>query len=249
MSLDEWLQRRPKCYVQDSLDGPNFPHPYPTPRNSEGSRPYRQFLYQFVKEREWIKDHMDHLNKSHPCDPYNVDLDSMAYETVKSNWIRDGIWKPEWTELPGSTWAHEDLLQEQDKAQRVGTVVDDSGEQPSPVVHGPSSRDQKGTANSPQASSQEASDPAGTDKESLAPKGVTTRGKQLAKGETAGAASNSRRLRPRASKAVADQRDDVSNSAQTKGAKRRRPGRGDQPDTSRSAKRQKKSGENGRGKK
>ncbi|KAJ4225609.1 hypothetical protein NW759_005301 [Fusarium solani] len=352
MSPEEFHQRLPKWYVQGSLDGPDYPIPYPRTRNSEGSRPYRQFLYQIVKEREWIKDEMDFKIQFRP---YNVDLDSMAYETVKNNWIRDRIWKPEWNELPGSTWAHEDPLQEQDKVEYVGTV-DDSGEQPSTVFYGPSkrpselvdawlgipisqrrdpfsgrllypevtqgctdgtsnleqaSRDQKGTANSPQGgtrgsefsfaatlgpqvqvqppgshgeasksggksklargqsdsldeqppkrprhapqhsvpSSQEASDPAGKDKESLVPKGVTTKGEQLAKGETAGAASNPRRPRPRASDAVADQQGDVSNSAQTKGAKRHRPRRGDQHDTPRSAKRQKKSGKHGRGKK
>lgn len=102
-------EEQPKWYVQGSLAGPNYPIPYPRTRNSEGSCPYRQFLYQIVKEREWIKDEM---NFQIQFRPYNVDLDSMAYETVKNNWIEDRIWKPEWNELPGSTWAHEDPLQE-----------------------------------------------------------------------------------------------------------------------------------------
>ncbi|KAI8685593.1 hypothetical protein NCS55_00232200 [Fusarium keratoplasticum] len=184
-------------------------------RNSEGSRPYRQFLYQIVKEREWIKDEM---NFQIQFRPYNVNLDSMAYETVKNNWIEDRIWKPEWNELPGSTWAHEDPLQEQDKVDHF-RIVDDSGEQPSTVVHDPS----KGLRHNPQhsvPSSHDASDPAGTGKETPAPKGVIT--KEHQGGE--------------------------SSSAQTKGGKRRRPRRGDQHDTPRSAKRQKKSGKHGRGK-
>ncbi|KAF2253953.1 hypothetical protein BU26DRAFT_561215 [Trematosphaeria pertusa] len=35
----------------------------------------------------------------------------MAYESTK-NWIEDGIWNPTWGELPGTTWMHEDLLEE-----------------------------------------------------------------------------------------------------------------------------------------
>ncbi|KAM6533876.1 hypothetical protein FALCPG4_006822 [Fusarium falciforme] len=350
MSEEEFHQRLPKWYVQGSLEGPNYPIPYPRARNSEGSRPYRQFLYQIVKEREWIKDEMDFQIR-----PYNVDLDSMAYETVKNNWIEDRIWKPEWNELPGSTWAHEDPIEEQDKVKYVGTI-DDSGEQPSSVAHGPgrqpselvddwlgvpisqrrdpfsgellypkvtedctdgtsnleqASGDQKGTPNSPRAgtqgsefsfaatlgpqvqvqppgshgeafkgggksklarrqsddfgkqppkrprhtpqhsvpSSHEASDPAGTGKESPAPKGVITKGEQLAKGETAGAASNPRRPSPRTSDTAPEHQGGESSSVQTKGAKRRRPRRGDHDDTPRSAKRQKKSGKHGRGKK
>ncbi|KAI8723304.1 hypothetical protein NCS52_00186100 [Fusarium sp. LHS14.1] len=127
MSLDE------KWYVEGSIPGPNFPVPKPRARNSEASRPYRQFLYQIAKEREWIKDEMDFRRAFRP---YNLDLDSMAYKTVKHNWKWERIWKPEWDKLPGSTWAHEDPIQEQDRERPVGTV-EKSSEQPSTVIHRP----------------------------------------------------------------------------------------------------------------
>ncbi|RMZ85094.1 hypothetical protein DV738_g75, partial [Chaetothyriales sp. CBS 135597] len=64
---------------------PRYPIPIPTVRNPEASRPYHQFVYQISKEREWIQDEMAHTA------PGSVfDLDAMAYESVKNNWIKDG---------------------------------------------------------------------------------------------------------------------------------------------------------------
>ncbi|RMJ18656.1 hypothetical protein BHE90_002781 [Fusarium euwallaceae] len=99
-------------FVQEALEGPNYLIPYPTAPNSEASRPYRQFLYQIVKEREWVKDEMNFQIRH-----YDVDLDAMAYETVKHNWTESGLWNPEWKELPGGTWLHEDPIQEEDKVE------------------------------------------------------------------------------------------------------------------------------------
>ncbi|RMD44902.1 hypothetical protein DV735_g24, partial [Chaetothyriales sp. CBS 134920] len=67
-----------------------------TVRNPEASRPYYQFLYQMSKERDWIKDELDHKV------PGTIaDLDTMAYQRVKANWIQDQIWDYRWVNLPG----------------------------------------------------------------------------------------------------------------------------------------------------
>ncbi|KAM0417270.1 hypothetical protein ACHAPT_012711 [Fusarium lateritium] len=97
-------RRRPIWYVQTPW-GPvaRYPIPIPTVRNPETSRPYHQFLYQISKEREWIKDEM-----AHTAPGSAIDLDAMAYESVKNNWIKDGVWHPEWDDRPGMTWKHEE---------------------------------------------------------------------------------------------------------------------------------------------
>ncbi|KAJ4309477.1 hypothetical protein N0V84_011481 [Fusarium piperis] len=113
------LPRRPIEIMQKRLgSSPNYLVPYPTARSSEASRPYRQFLYQTGKEREWIKDEVDYQAPGADFDP-----DAMAYETVKYNWIEDGIWRPAWEELPGRTWLHEDPLEGEEAVK----VPSDSG--------------------------------------------------------------------------------------------------------------------------
>ncbi|RSL71938.1 hypothetical protein CEP54_001064 [Fusarium duplospermum] len=323
----------PVLFVQEALEGPNYLIPYPTPPNSEASRPYRQFLYQIVKEREWIKDEMDFKIRYRP---YNFDLDAMAYETVKHNWTDGGLWNPEWKELPGGTWLHEEPIQEEDKAEYVAPV-DDSGEErkrfvwvrgsgklPSDVIddwlevplaerrdpltgelrypeaaqacaddtqgseppsaatlgsqvqdqpperHGEASSEGGGKSKlgkrksddldeqppkrprrNPRRSSQEASGPAGTDKESPAPKDVITK---RAKGGNVGAVSSPYHRSPGIVEERGQQTSDaaqggISTSGQTRPAKRGRPRRGDEDDKPGSPKRQKKSGNHGRGKK
>ncbi|WEW61461.1 hypothetical protein PRK78_006951 [Emydomyces testavorans] len=76
----------------------------PSVRDPEASRPYYQFLFQISKEREWIKDELEFKQ---PGSTAEIDLDKLAHDSVKNNWIEDGIWNPEWNELPGMTWAHE----------------------------------------------------------------------------------------------------------------------------------------------
>ncbi|CAG9983575.1 unnamed protein product [Clonostachys byssicola] len=79
--------------------------PKPTVRDPEASRPLPQFLYQVDKEREWIKYGTNTFNTP----GRTVNLDYLAYESVKKNWIKDGIWSPKWDgELPGSSWYHEE---------------------------------------------------------------------------------------------------------------------------------------------
>ena len=46
------------------------------------------------------------------CDQDHVqdqqtNLDTKAYEILKSRWIRDGIWDDDWTFVPGTSWRHE----------------------------------------------------------------------------------------------------------------------------------------------
>ncbi|KAF1962522.1 hypothetical protein CC80DRAFT_162235 [Byssothecium circinans] len=76
-------------------------------RDTSASRPYHQFLFQVSKEREWISDELLFKRSTG-----RVDIDAMAYESVKKIWIEDELWNPTWGELPGMTWRHEDLLEE-----------------------------------------------------------------------------------------------------------------------------------------
>lgn len=75
----------------------------PIVTNLEPSRPYPQFLYQISKEREWIKDEM-----GFNAPDISIDLDAMAYQSVRENWVEDGVWHPKWGEIPGSSWLHEE---------------------------------------------------------------------------------------------------------------------------------------------
>ena len=68
-------------------------------RNTEASRPYRQFEAQIAKERIWLQDEKD---------PGGFDIGARAYEVVKQDWIKQGIWRSEWGDMPGRTWKHED---------------------------------------------------------------------------------------------------------------------------------------------
>lgn len=85
------------------IEGIRLPIPRPTVRDPEASRPLPQFLYQISKEREWIKDEIDHNTPGRV-----LDLDALAYESVKENWTKDGIWNPKWGDLPGPSWIHEE---------------------------------------------------------------------------------------------------------------------------------------------
>ena len=71
-------------------------------QNRQSSRPCYQFLYQFCKEREWIN-----MGLSMEDQGQSANLDSRAYENLKSRWIRDGLWDDDWTTIPGTWWRHE----------------------------------------------------------------------------------------------------------------------------------------------
>ena len=71
-------------------------------QNRQSSRPCYQFLYQFCKEREWIN-----MGLSMEEQGQSANLDSRAYENLRSRWIRDGLWDDDWTYIPGTWWRHE----------------------------------------------------------------------------------------------------------------------------------------------
>ena len=71
-------------------------------QDRQSSRPCYQFIYQFDKEREWIKMG---LSTQHQDQHANIDM--RAYENLKSRWIRDCIWDDDWALIPGTSWRHE----------------------------------------------------------------------------------------------------------------------------------------------
>ena len=79
-------------------------------REREASRPFHQFLYQVSKQRERLQ--------SEPAGPEGAlplnlaDINSKAYENVKSIWTERGIWNKKWGILPGMSWKHEQPLEE-----------------------------------------------------------------------------------------------------------------------------------------
>ena len=87
-------------------------------QDRQSSRPCYQFLYQFCREREWIKmglgsqvqgqgQDQDHDHDHDHDHDQQTKLDVRAYENVKSRWIRDGVWDDDWTFVPGTSWRHE----------------------------------------------------------------------------------------------------------------------------------------------
>ncbi|KAI2728972.1 hypothetical protein DTO027I6_8320 [Penicillium roqueforti] len=76
----------------------------------EPSRPFHQFIYQISKERERVQNASDS-----PDSPSSVsaltNINTEAYEHVKSIWIKRGIWNDQWGILPGMVWKHEITLQ------------------------------------------------------------------------------------------------------------------------------------------
>lgn len=76
-----------------------------TVRDPEASRPYHQFMWQVAREREWIKDDMDFLAPGKA-----IDVEEMAFQSVKRNWVHDKIWNPRWGEVPGMVWVHEEPI-------------------------------------------------------------------------------------------------------------------------------------------
>ncbi len=71
-------------------------------REREASRPFHQFLYQVSRERERIEAE----SRAGP------DVNTQAYETVRSTWTKRGIWNRKWGVLPGMSWKHEQPLEE-----------------------------------------------------------------------------------------------------------------------------------------
>ncbi|KAJ5158881.1 uncharacterized protein N7500_008532 [Penicillium coprophilum] len=79
------------------------------PRGDEPSRPFHQFIYQISEERERIEKDCVASSGTVPVSP-SEDVNTKAYETVKSTWLRRGIWNNQWGILPGMAWKHESPL-------------------------------------------------------------------------------------------------------------------------------------------
>lgn len=71
-------------------------------REREASRPYHQFVYQVSKEREKIQEDSQDWTS-----PDVVDINTKAYENVKTLWNERKIWNVHWGTLPGMSWKHE----------------------------------------------------------------------------------------------------------------------------------------------
>ncbi|KAL1614356.1 hypothetical protein SLS56_012123 [Neofusicoccum ribis] len=61
------------------------------------------FLYQVAKEREWLE--FEITSKNLPVE--NVDLDTLAYCSVRRFWEESFIWNDAWDRFPGDFWMHE----------------------------------------------------------------------------------------------------------------------------------------------
>ncbi|KAL8913321.1 MAG: hypothetical protein Q9172_007309 [Xanthocarpia lactea] len=70
----------------------------------EASRPIHQFLWQLHKERDRIIN--EHTDGTSPA-AFSLDINDTAYESIKSTWVRRGIWDIKWGILPGMSWKHE----------------------------------------------------------------------------------------------------------------------------------------------
>jgi hypothetical protein len=91
----------------------------------EPSRPFHQFIYQISKESERVRNLDARLPTIfHDPEPPAANINTNAYERVKSIWVKRGIWNEEWGILPGMAWKHESPLRIPD---------DDCDSMPSPV--------------------------------------------------------------------------------------------------------------------
>ncbi len=75
-------------------------------REREASRPYHQFVYQILKERERIQEGSA-IGEGADA----ADINTRAYENVRNTWNRRGIWNGRWGILPGMSWKHEEPLE------------------------------------------------------------------------------------------------------------------------------------------
>ncbi|KAF2251589.1 hypothetical protein BU26DRAFT_516387 [Trematosphaeria pertusa] len=81
-------------------------------REREASRPFHQFVYQISKERERIQGEST-SGEATAAAYAAADINTKAYEAVKSTWCERGIWNWKWNILPGMSWKHEEPLEEE----------------------------------------------------------------------------------------------------------------------------------------
>lgn len=83
----------------------------PDVKRPQASTPAEQFKYQMRKERDWIEDETNFQARIRGESSTPVDLDALAREGVRKNWILDGIWQPAWDDneggIPSGQWLHE----------------------------------------------------------------------------------------------------------------------------------------------
>lgn len=77
----------------------------------EASRPFFRFVYQVSRERGMI---LDEWRVGEAAVPAPADVNTRAYENIKSDWIERGIWNQKWGVLPGMSWKHEEPLEVSD---------------------------------------------------------------------------------------------------------------------------------------
>ncbi|KAI1927390.1 hypothetical protein LOZ65_002281 [Ophidiomyces ophidiicola] len=68
-------------------------------RATSASRPYYRFLAQIAFEREWLEDEMVNFGDH---------IDGEAYNRAKDFWVEQKIWNPNWNDMPGLKWIHEE---------------------------------------------------------------------------------------------------------------------------------------------
>ncbi|EEH11564.1 hypothetical protein HCBG_01019 [Histoplasma capsulatum G186AR] len=111
-------------------------------REREASRPFHQFVYQVLKESELIQGKTGGEGVTAPATTAD-DINTQAYENIKSTWVRRGIWDIKWGILPGMNWKHErpleigaDLLP-LPQVNSLGNDSHDAGEAPLPRLFDP----------------------------------------------------------------------------------------------------------------
>ncbi|KAL8988230.1 MAG: hypothetical protein Q9169_008590, partial [Polycauliona sp. 2 TL-2023] len=92
--------------MQPSMIHPAAGYATEAERHCEASRPIHQFLYQLARERDLIRGERT-VNTDASSAP--LDINTRAYENVKSAWIHNHVWDHEWGIMPGMTWMHERL--------------------------------------------------------------------------------------------------------------------------------------------
>lgn len=121
---------RPVKYVRTLLGRvPKTANPSPTVADPEASRPYEQFKYQIIQEKQWTRDEMFHQALMNQTPVPALNLDAEAYESVKDNWTKDGVWNPQWGDVPGPKWTHEDPCPEEEDLESSGASEGGVGEE------------------------------------------------------------------------------------------------------------------------
>ncbi|KAL8939735.1 MAG: hypothetical protein Q9211_002605 [Gyalolechia sp. 1 TL-2023] len=108
-------------------------------RERGASRPFHQFIYQLSKERDRIQDEPGTREANTIT---AADINTRAYENIKSTWTKRLIWNRKWGILPGMSWKHEEPLDMDDPIpdQASPFWVDEAEESPNLTANGAGSR-------------------------------------------------------------------------------------------------------------